>query len=94
MSMDQYLQGLFILANDTASEVRKLVSFFIVFMYMSFCRVVINNQFTYFWLKIFHFGYLLIYFFWFRYVTYLGIKWFYVFMGFYLLSVDSNTFLA
>ena len=26
VSMDQYLQGLFILANDAAAEVRKLVS--------------------------------------------------------------------
>lgn len=26
MSMDKYLQGLFILANDPAAEVRKLVS--------------------------------------------------------------------
>lgn len=31
MSMDKYLQGLFVLANDPAPEVRKLVS--------SFCNV-------------------------------------------------------
>ena len=32
MSMDQYLQGLFVLANDSAAEVRKLVSFLIALM--------------------------------------------------------------
>lgn len=35
VSMDQYLQGLFLLANDPSAEVRKLVGILFVHLYIN-----------------------------------------------------------